>query len=97
MAERAKPSQGFAFLSLNHYLDLYWLEAAYGRTRKDGAVGVDGQTAADDAADDDSESSSERKSPPKRSSISLSRAVVVSAQLGEVNLRCAATVSARLG
>jgi group II intron reverse transcriptase/maturase len=34
-----------AFTSLNHYLDEDWLRYAYERTRKDGAVGVDGQTA----------------------------------------------------
>jgi group II intron reverse transcriptase/maturase len=33
------------FTSLNHHLDLPWLYEAYRRTRKDGAVGVDGQTA----------------------------------------------------
>jgi retron-type reverse transcriptase len=46
IATLAKQSQERAFLSLNHYLDCHWLEIAYGRTRKDGAVGVDGQTAA---------------------------------------------------
>jgi group II intron reverse transcriptase/maturase len=35
------------FTSLNHHLDLIWLVEAYHRTRKDGAPGVDGQTAAD--------------------------------------------------
>jgi RNA-directed DNA polymerase len=34
-----------AFTSLNHYLDVEWMEYAYACTRKDGAVGVDGQTA----------------------------------------------------
>jgi len=34
-----------AFTSLNHYLDVEWLRYAYECTRKDGAVGVDGQTA----------------------------------------------------
>src|SRR5919204_14131 len=34
-----------SFTSLNHYLDLAWLYEAYRRTRKDGAPGVDGQTA----------------------------------------------------
>jgi RNA-directed DNA polymerase len=34
-----------AFTSLNHYLDAEWMEYAYECTRKDGAVGVDGQTA----------------------------------------------------
>jgi len=45
IAELAKQSKEFGFLSLNHYLDAYWLDAAFARTRKDGAVGVDGQTA----------------------------------------------------
>lgn len=31
--------------SLNHYVDLEWLRAAYKRTRKSGATGIDGQTA----------------------------------------------------
>jgi group II intron reverse transcriptase/maturase len=34
-----------AFTSLNHYLDVEWMEYAYECTRKDGAIGVDGQTA----------------------------------------------------
>jgi RNA-directed DNA polymerase len=38
-----RPQEGFT--SLNHYLDLPWLVEAYNRTRKDGAPGVDGQTA----------------------------------------------------
>jgi group II intron reverse transcriptase/maturase len=33
--------------SLNHFLDEEWLRYAYELTRKDGAVGIDGQTAAD--------------------------------------------------
>jgi group II intron reverse transcriptase/maturase len=37
---------GKALTSLNQHLDLAWLREAYRRTRKDGAVGVDGQTAA---------------------------------------------------
>jgi len=39
------PEKGLA--SLNQHLDLAWLREAYRRTRKDGAAGVDGQTAAD--------------------------------------------------
>ena len=35
------------FTSLAYHMDLDWLLEAYRRTRKDGAVGVDGQTAAD--------------------------------------------------
>jgi RNA-directed DNA polymerase len=38
---------GVALTSLSHHIDLSWLLEAYRRTRKDGAVGVDGQTAAD--------------------------------------------------
>lgn len=45
IAELAKQSRERAILSLNHHLDFHWLETAFGRTRKDGAVGVDGQTA----------------------------------------------------
>jgi RNA-directed DNA polymerase len=33
--------------SLNHHLDEEWLRFAYEQTRKDGAVGIDGQTAAE--------------------------------------------------
>src|SRR5690606_34908553 len=36
-----------AFTTLAHFIDLVWLREAYRRTRKDGASGVDGQTAAD--------------------------------------------------
>ena len=47
IAELAKQSPQRGFTSLNHHLDLAWLAEAYNRTRKDGAPGVDGQTAAD--------------------------------------------------
>ncbi len=46
----ARNNPGMAFTSLNHYIDYEWLQYAYECTRKDGAVGVDGQTAADYAA-----------------------------------------------
>jgi group II intron reverse transcriptase/maturase len=36
-----------AFTSLNHFLDEEWLRYAYDLTRKDGAAGIDGQTATD--------------------------------------------------
>jgi group II intron reverse transcriptase/maturase len=36
-----------AFTNLAHHIDIEWLHTAYDQTRKDGAVGVDGQTAAD--------------------------------------------------
>ena len=35
------------FTSLAHLIDILWLHEAYNRTRKDGAVGVDGQTGKD--------------------------------------------------
>ena len=47
IAELAKRSPELAFTSLAHLIDLEWLFEANRRTRKDGAVGVDGQTAAD--------------------------------------------------
>jgi group II intron reverse transcriptase/maturase len=34
-----------AFTTLAHHIDIDWLKEAYRRTRKDGATGVDGQTA----------------------------------------------------
>ena len=34
-----------AFTTLAHHIDIVWLHKAYALTRKDGAVGVDGQTA----------------------------------------------------
>lgn len=34
-----------SFNTLAHHIDIEWLREAYQRTRKDGAVGVDGQTA----------------------------------------------------
>jgi group II intron reverse transcriptase/maturase len=47
IAELAKQSPQMGFTSLAYHIDLDWLREAYRRTRKDGAVGVDGQTAAD--------------------------------------------------
>jgi len=40
-----------SFTTLAHHIDLDWLQEAYRLTRKDGAVGTDGQTAADYAVD----------------------------------------------
>jgi RNA-directed DNA polymerase len=51
IAELAKKMPGKALFSLNHYIDLEWMREAYRRTRKDGAPGVDGQTAQAYAAD----------------------------------------------
>ena len=50
IAELARQAPQMSFTSLAHHLDLRLLHEAYQRTRKDGAVGVDGQTAADYAA-----------------------------------------------
>jgi len=47
IAALAKQSPQMGFTSLNHHIDLHWLREAYDRTRKDGAAGVDGQTAAE--------------------------------------------------
>jgi RNA-directed DNA polymerase len=47
IAQLAKQSPQMGFTSLAYHMDLDWLFEAYRRTRKDGAAGVDGQTAAD--------------------------------------------------
>jgi group II intron reverse transcriptase/maturase len=47
IAELAKQAPQMGFTSLNHHLDLDWLREAFWRTRRDGAPGVDGQTALD--------------------------------------------------
>lgn len=45
IAELARKAPGMAFTSLAHHIDINLLHVAYGLTRKDGAPGVDGQTA----------------------------------------------------
>jgi group II intron reverse transcriptase/maturase len=47
IAALAKQSPQMAFTSLAYLMDLDWLKEAYRRTRKDGAVGVDGVSAED--------------------------------------------------
>jgi group II intron reverse transcriptase/maturase len=47
IAKLAREHRGMAFSSLNHYVDYEWVEYAYRCTRKDGATGVDGQSAQD--------------------------------------------------
>lgn len=47
IAELAKKNPTMVLTTLSHHMDVSWLREAYERTRKDGAVGVDGQTAAD--------------------------------------------------
>ena len=50
IAELASRAPEMVFTSLTHHIDLDVLRAAYVATRKDGAVGLDGQTADDYAA-----------------------------------------------
>lgn len=45
IAKLAKEAPQMAFTTLAHHIDVDWLREAYRRTRKDGATGVDGQTA----------------------------------------------------
>lgn len=47
IAKLAREAPQMAFTTLAHHIDLEWLKEAYRRTRKDGAVGVDEQTAQD--------------------------------------------------
>jgi RNA-directed DNA polymerase len=45
IAELARKCPDMAFTNLAHHIDMEWMLTAHGHTRKDGAVGVDGQTA----------------------------------------------------
>ena len=45
IAQLARQMPDKALHSLSHHMDLDWLDEAYRRTRRDGAVGVDGQSA----------------------------------------------------
>ena len=45
IAKLAKEAPDMAITSLSHHIDIDWMREAYRRTRKDGAPGVDGQTA----------------------------------------------------
>lgn len=51
IAKLAKQMRGKALHSLSHHIDLEWMGEAYRRTRKKGATGIDGQTAAEFAVD----------------------------------------------
>lgn len=50
VAKLAKDAPNMAFRNLAHHIDIDWLREAYRRTRKDGARGVDGQSAESYAA-----------------------------------------------
>jgi group II intron reverse transcriptase/maturase len=47
IATLAREAPRLAFTSLSHHIDIEWLREAHRLTRKDGAPGVDGQTAAE--------------------------------------------------
>lgn len=47
IAQQARNHPDRAFTSLAQHIDLAWLHEAYRRTRKQGAVGIDGQSAKD--------------------------------------------------
>ena len=47
IATLARQAPTMSFTTLAHHIDLEWLQEAYRLTRKDKAVGTDGQTAAD--------------------------------------------------
>ncbi|RJO68795.1 MAG: group II intron reverse transcriptase/maturase [Myxococcales bacterium] len=51
VAELARQAPQMAFTTLAHHIGMAFLMEAYRRTRKDGAVGIDGRTAADYARD----------------------------------------------
>ena len=46
IAKLARDCPDMSFTNLAHHIDFLWLYKAYELTRKDGAVGVDEQTAA---------------------------------------------------
>ena len=50
IATLARQMPGVALRTLAHHIDIDWMKEAHRRTRKDGAVGVDGQTAEEYAA-----------------------------------------------
>lgn len=47
IAKLAKAAPTMVLNTLSHHIDMEWLREAFARTRKDGAAGVDGQTAAE--------------------------------------------------
>lgn len=75
IAQLAREDPGRALISLSYHMDLEWMFEAYRRTRKDGAVGIDGRTAKDYEADlganlqsllDRAKSGDHYKAPPVR-------------------------------
>ena len=75
IAELARQMPGKAITSLSHHIDQEWMFEAFRRTRKDGATGMDGQTAEDYQKDlegnlgtllDRAKSGDHYKAPPVR-------------------------------
>jgi len=75
IAQLAREDPERALISLSCHMDLDWMFEAYRRTRKDGATGVDGQTAVDYEANlegnlqsllDRAKSGDHYKAPPVR-------------------------------
>lgn len=52
IAKLAREAPEMVITTLAHHMDVEWMSGAYRRTRKDGATGVDGQTADEYAAGD---------------------------------------------
>jgi group II intron reverse transcriptase/maturase len=50
IAQLAKQIRGKGLTTLSHHMDIEWMREAHRRVRKDGAVGIDGQTAQQYAA-----------------------------------------------
>lgn len=46
IAQMAQRHAGSPLTTLSHHMDMLWLREAYGKVRRDGAPGVDGQTVA---------------------------------------------------
>ena len=59
IAKLAKQMPGTALRTLAHHIDIEWLHEAHRRVRKDGALGVDGQTAEEYAKNLETNSCSE--------------------------------------
>jgi hypothetical protein len=47
IAEAAEKHSGESLVSVSHHIDVEWMYCAYEWTRKDGAAGIDGVTAAE--------------------------------------------------
>ena len=95
IAELARRAPGMALTTLAHHIDIDLLHEAQRRVRKDGAAGVDGQTASDYSVNLEANLGSllERfksgtyHAPPVRRSISRRAMVARPARLGSRRMR----------